>query len=847
LLLGWARRQQAAGHAVWSTPLILTWDAWLARSWQAAAQRGEVPALLVLGTGQERALWESVLQELAGEQQDPAMLGLHAGGLMRAAARATQWQLKVSPSAFSEEESLLAAALARLRERCAAQGWLSLRLAQSEQLVPALAATPPPAIVGVPRLTALQQALQARCWPGVPLLLPEPVRPPAAPRLLQAPHLEDELAACARWCLERLRANPAARLLVLSACTEPSVAVQGALLWRELAGARLGDEAWRARLLAVEGGQPLAHQALVSDALAALSLAGGHLETGRLCGLLGSAYLPPAGVAAREQLRRWLEARGIARWSTDALLAALADGAGGGPAADVLRQWIIRLRERLATSATLGAAAWAEEFSSGLSAGGFALPPEADSRELQRLARWTELLDELAGLDAVLPAMQGADALQWLGRLAAQGRHQEASGDAAITLAAAQADPVIDHDGIWVLGLTASRWPAAPRPDPYVPHADQRRCRWPESGVTARREEAAWLLARWQQRTPELVLSHPLREGEILHRPSLLLPQIASGWEDVAADPAHAPAVALQREADLSLLPMDTGEDIGALRGGVERLRVQRDCAFRAQAQWRLGAEPPALLSEGITPALRGRLLHALLQGIWLQLRDHAGLLASSREALQRLAGQQWSLAVQANAAAGTRWLPPAVLERERQRALRLVQRVLELEAARAPFRVEASERELQWIAHGASLRLRIDRMDVLADGSRLLLDYKTGAPRTIRLQEGELEPLQLALYVAALAAAGESVSAATLLTLRPGELGFSGISDGPELPGVRLKSAPDWAALQAQWQAALAELLRAHLSGAAGLAADIGACRNCHLPALCRRAGADEQEPDDE
>lgn len=846
-MLAWARRQQASGHAVWSTPAILTWEAWLARAWQAAAQRGTVPALQLLTAGQERAVWESVLRELAADHDDPVTLGLHAAGLMRAATRATQWLLKISASAFSEEESLLAAALVRVRERCQTRGWLSLRLALPGQLAAALVNSAPPAFVGAQRATALQLALQAQCWPDVSLLLPEPARPAAAARLLRASHLEDELAACAQWSLERLRADPSTRLLVLSTCTEPSIAVQGAMLWRQLADGRLGDDAWHARMLAVEGGQPLAHQALVNDALAALSLAAEHIDTARLCELLRSPYLHVASLAGRDQLRRWLESRGIARWSTPTLLAALAATAALGNAAAALGEWIALLRSHLLTGSPRSAASWAGEFSACLASGSFALESNADSRELQRLARWTELLDELAGLDAVLPAMRCDEALQWLNRLAAQARHQEASGDAAITLAAAQSDPVVDYDGIWVLGLAANRWPAAPRPDPYVPPGEQRRCGWPESGVTARREEAQWLLTRWRQRTPELVLSYPAREGEILHRPALLLSQDETSWECAPEQGADLPQQLVLRDEDLALPPMAGGEPAGLLRGGVERLRVQRECAFRAQAHWRLGAEPPPTLSEGITPALRGRLLHALLQGVWTELGDHASLQASSTEALQALAGRQWIEAVRSSADGGARWLTPAVLERERLRSLRMVHRVLELERQRAPFRVEYCERDLQWGAHGAALRLRIDRMDRLEDGTRLLLDYKTGAPRTIRLHEGDLEPLQLALYVAALAAAGESVDAATLLTLRPAELGFSGISAGTQLPQARLKPVENWPAVQEQWQLALADLLQAHLSGAATLATDVSACRSCHLPALCRRAGADEQEPDDE
>src|SRR5690606_24013298 len=102
------------------------------------------------------------------------------------------------------------------------------------------------------------------------LPLPEPV---AAPRLMRANDLQQELEACAAWCRDQVRQDPGARLLVLTACTDPPLAIQASLLWRALAPGAASDENLRGAWLAVEGGEPLLHQALIADALTALELA----------------------------------------------------------------------------------------------------------------------------------------------------------------------------------------------------------------------------------------------------------------------------------------------------------------------------------------------------------------------------------------------------------------------------------------------------------------------------------------------------------------------------------------------------------------------------------------------
>src|SRR5690606_33250554 len=85
-----------------------------------------------------------------------------------------------------------------------------------------------------------------------------------------------------------------------------------------------------------------------------------------------------------------------------------------------------------------------------------------------------------------------------------------------------------------------------------------------------------------------------------------------------------------------------------SLRGGASLLDAQQACAFQAQARWRLGAQPPATLYDGIPAAMRGRLLHALLQALWRELRDQAGLLDCAPAALDALLERCWSTALEA-------------------------------------------------------------------------------------------------------------------------------------------------------------------------------------------------------
>jgi hypothetical protein len=144
----------------------------------------------------------------------------------------------------------------------------------------------------------------------------------------------------------------------------------------------------------------------------------------------------------------------------------------------------------------------------------------------------------------------------------------------------------------------------------------------------------------------------------------------------------------------------------------------------------------------------------------------------------------------------------------------------------------------------GLVLSLRLDRVDSLAQGGELLIDYKSGTgPSAIAMWMGERpdEP-QLPLYHLARPTLPEALAFAQV---RRGECGFSGLSrDLGVAEGIaRLSSSRfanvfrDWPALLSHWRVTLAALATQFRSGAAPVDPKKGAltCRNCDLSALCR------------
>jgi ATP-dependent helicase/nuclease subunit B len=190
----------------------------------------------------------------------------------------------------------------------------------------------------------------------------------------------------------------------------------------------------------------------------------------------------------------------------------------------------------------------------------------------------------------------------------------------------------------------------------------------------------------------------------------------------------------------------------------------------------------------------------------------------------------------------------PRMMQREGLRTRRILQRILALELQRAPFQVREREMSLQATFDDWQLNLRIDRVDEMQDGSRLLIDYKSGTPDRMKLDDVSARPIQLATYVAALLAQGASADAVALLSLSPKEkdLGFTGRArDASLLPG-KIKEQQGWEELTRSWQQQVKQLVQAHVQGVATVTPLAGACDYCHLDSLCRITDHPPQ-PDDE
>jgi ATP-dependent helicase/nuclease subunit B len=845
-----AAAELSAGGRAWASPDVLAAAAWMRRECERRAELTPQSLPRILSAAEEWWLWREAAREAAGEAPFLSMDAL-AESLQRAAARAADWDLTAERGAPESEARLFHEAQRLFLARCQELGAASVSF-----------------LVGTLAGPGAEKPLLLRGFEAFPrgllrfagkVAAREPQRATrvlASARGVRTADRESEREAIASWCRARLLEHPGARLLVmlpgsaaprerlaslLRDCIDPALA--------------LGDGADSRALVGIEGGEPLAAQALPAQALLGLAvLAGGRMEIESLSRWLVSPYWTNPPAAARAALALLLRQRGAAQLDLRELFGALQLVPRElRPAARELEA-LIRRGSRLLGEGSASPRRWSERFEASLRALGWPGSLSAEGALHQTRLRWRELLEEFGGLAASAGSLSLEAALAELHALALRTAYRPADEDVPVTISPMLCDPVVVYDGIWVGSLGADALPMPLAPDPFLPLRAQVAAGLPEASVAGRRAQAQALLCAWRCAARELVLSVPALDGDLELLPSPLLSGLTlehesprslwlplrlhrdgctEGREDAHGVPYTAPA---------------------PLPGGTRSLTLQSECAFRSYAELRLGAAAPERAEPGVPMDQRGLLLHTALQLLWDRLRTSEALGSLGAPALEALIADcvaRAAQALQTEVRGRRRRTRPApdgqfdlfsalspALTRECARARLLIGRLCELERTRAPFTVEGTERLTELSLGGARLRMRLDRVDAVAAG-RIVLDYKSGRPATADWFGDRPTHPQLLAYLTAL---GADVVALATVHLTAREVRFTGVAATAELlprvralPAVTGAAAADWGRQQQSWRALIERLIRDFLAGEARIDPAPGACDYCHLTDLCR------------
>lgn len=875
------------GRRVADTPPIFALDDWLRRLGRVVLAQevaeGRGPGRVLLSRHAEKVLWERVILSTPGdlpkELLDVAAL---ADTALEAWSRIVWWGEPSWNGPMIEDVERFRDWLPVFREKLRAGRFVTdaqlaglvsdaIRRGALDPSLPGEAVAP-----GFeksdPKLALLLDALRER---GVRVgdHLNDAPRAPAPLQVWTASSSAAEVRTVAARIRARLLAQPDLRVAVLA----PDPSSYGRRLERifeeELDPAGVLDVgAGSARRFDFAEAPALADYPLVAGALDLLGLDGPTVAFETASALLLSEYPRPSGVDDDEQERRRVlrgrvEAELRRRRSAVLRVAGTAESlavrlrtAGLPDMASSFEGLADRVARDTATRRAPGA--WRREWHDRLRLLGWPGPLRGDVEGFV-FRRWNEAMDAFAALEAVEPSMEAHHALSRLRAICSDTPVQPRSESRGVQVLSLLDAAGLEFDVVFAIGLTATAFPAAPRPNPLLPAAWQRvQAGMPRTSVEGERELAAAVWERVLRSAPEVhAMWATTGDGAEEQTPSAVLAgRAAEPFPVEEATPWWLASA--QQGAALQVRPDDVAGPPRVRRGGSAILQQQSDCPFRAFAETRLGARKLDAIVPQPDSARRGTLVHAALAFAYGRIGSSHTLEGLSDENILDEARAAAGNAIEAQAEffaeagdladAMKFWLVDLLAGWMRY----------ERDVRALPWEIADLERnvETRFPADAPDplvIRFRPDRIDRVEDGALVVLDFKTSTtPKKTSLWNGDRpQDPQLPLYLALLEEQGARIDGIAFANLSARDacmlegVGAREFSANFRPPGRADRRGPaEYEAKAAEWRTTVRTLAEGFLAG------DVRVdprrpevCRSCGSQALCRIAEIGPADEDDE
>lgn len=854
------RYQQSQGRTWWESPPLLPLLQWVELTWTEVCDSGREEVVgrdrVVLSLAQERALWEEIVRHESATHHF-----LHYEAVASQAHEAwrylRQWgvTLQQFPELLNSDATLFKQWASVFQRRCvlnqfidnaSVTDWLIKNIGKGVVTLPQHIV-----LAGFDELTPQQQRLVAVLTEAGCRVTP--LTPPQHEPLLRlsvVPNIESEIYQAALWAQAFLEQQPMASIAIVV----PDLEIQRERVVRLFTEifhpeALLGHGVERP-LFALSLGQPLHHTAAVRHLLTGLRLFAQPSPAAQWESWLTSPFWAAAEGEMAQRATLALRLLNQRQYNLT-LKAVLAHST-------YLRSYyqdehycaqLSPLLERLAVlfealPKTQRASQWAHSFAELTHLLGWPGERTVNHEESQLVAAWEQLLDQLSCLDLVTSPLSYQEALSHLKSIAAHTIFHLETAATPIQLLEFREASGIDVDALWVMGMHDEQIPAAPHPNPFIPLALQRHGGFPRATPQRERQVAQAVIERLQRSAREVIFSYPSCEQERVLRASPLLPKGIEVTSELVAYRQELLSERLFHTTELEVWQDEKGpalRTVAVVKGGVGIFKHQAACPFRAFSYYRLGAQPRPSAEIGLNPAERGSLIHRVLEQFWQRIGDHTTLVTLEATPLSVEVERAVASTLAEYGARLPHIMTPRYTALERNRLIRLLTAWLEIEKQRAPFRVIEVEQKKSLSIAGLNVETKVDRIDELADGSHLIMDYKTGQA-SVRGWFGQRpdEP-QLPLYCINSAA---NIQGVVFAQLKTGELRLHGLAQQEDIaPGIELFTASrcnvaeiSWEGLLTTWRTTLTTLAEQFLRGAAAVdPKESTTCQYCTLQSFCR------------
>jgi len=416
--------------------------------------------------------------------------------------------------------------------------------------------------------------------------------------------------------------------------------------------------------------------------------------------------------------------------------------------------------------------------------------------------------------------------------------------DSFIDINGFEENPIKKYDAIWLMNMNINFLPGKAEFNPFISKKLQKKHHIFDEVYTKKIEEVH--INRLKNFSTDITISYSRKDGEAI------LIKTPGYFEDFEELETLKTSNKKKQNEDDNLeeiedhkAPEILGSEI-SVSGGFRSLENYQICPTWAFYENRLHANSfYEDEQEEISKMARGNLIHELLENFWKQYKNSTNLVNMSEQVLQKNIDGLIK-GVMSTYKSSNPYLTHSQIQLESNYFKNILYQWLSFEKTKRPsFRVIESEKKYKINIDRITFNVQIDRIDEYQDGSRLLIDYKTGNKLELsKWTKTPITSLQMPIYI--IFTNIKNISAAGIAHIHSKNVKLVGLSSYGQDPldgelkdcSLSKKDEGQWQNLINSWHEDIHKLALGYLSGDARVMVKKESdLKNCAVKPLLRLA----------